>query len=282
MFIGSKEFNTDGNCFIAGILNVTPDSFYDGGCYSSVGPALDRTAVMIAEGADIIDVGGESTRPGHDEVSQQQELDRVIPVIEALCSRFDITLSVDTSAAVVAKAALNAGAAMINDVRGFRHDPALAGVVASAGAVCCLSHNSGKDKITDSMSELLRELEDTAGQAIAAGISRDKVILDPGIGFSKTHEMNLEAINRIDEINRLGYPVMLGVSRKSVVGTALGGLPPGERLEGSLAAAVISVVRGCSFIRVHDVRETRRAVTMAQAILFARTETFSGDSGFRT
>ena len=266
MTIGGREFETGRRCYIIGILNVTPDSFSDGGKWTELDAALRHTEDMIESGADIIDVGGESTRPGHTGITLQEELDRVVPVIEALHRRFDAPISADTCKSAVARAAVGAGADMINDIWGLRGDPDMAGAIAGAGVPCCLMHNRATPEYSDFIPDMINDLRESARLAAMAGIAPDRIILDPGIGFAKTYEMNLKAINRIDLIKGLGYPVLLGASRKSVIGLALD-LPVGERVEGSLAAAVIGIVRGCSFVRVHDVRETKRAITMAEAIL---------------
>jgi len=266
MIIGNREFDTGNRCYIMGILNVTPDSFSDGGKWETLDSALRHAEEMIGEGADIIDVGGESTRPGYIGITEQEEIDRAAPVIEALRNRFDLPLSIDTYKSGVARAALKAGADLVNDTWGLKSDPAMAGVIARAGVACCLMHNRAGIDYDDFISDLLRDLRESAAMAENAGVAADKVILDPGIGFGKTHEMNLEAINRISEIRELGYPVLLGASRKRVVGITLD-LPVNERIEGSLAAAVVGMVRGCSFVRVHDVKETRRAIKMTEAII---------------
>lgn len=266
MTIGSREFDTENRCYIVGILNVTPDSFSDGGKWSSITGALRHAEEMIGFGADIIDVGGESTRPGYVEITDSEELNRTVPVIEALRNRFDVPVSIDTYKSAVADSALRAGACMVNDIWGLKRDPAMAEVIARSGAVCCLMHNRGGMDYTDFTSDMLSDLRESAGLAEKAGIAADRIILDPGVGFAKTFEMNLRAINKLDLVRKLGYPVLLGVSRKSVVGLALD-LPVTERLEGSLAAAVIGIVRGCSFLRVHDVKETRRVIMMSEAIL---------------
>jgi len=269
MLINGREFETGNKCYIAGILNLTPDSFSDGGKWRTLDGALRHTEQMIVAGADMIDVGGESTRPGYAETSEDEEVCRTAPVIEAICSRFEVPISIDTRKSAVAKAAVEAGADMVNDISGFKHDHEMPWVVGRAGVACCLMHNRDKADYIDFMAELLCDLKESVEIARRAGVAEDKIIIDPGIGFAKTYEMNLEAINRLDVIGGLGYPVMLGASRKSFIGAALG-TPVTERLEGSLAAAVIGVVRGCSFLRVHDVKETRRAVTMAEAILQRR------------
>jgi len=266
MVIGNRSFDTDNRCYIVGILNVTPDSFSDGGKWNTLDNAMCHADRMIRGGADIIDVGGESTRPGYKQITQQEETDRTAPVVEALCSRFDTPVSIDTYKSSVAEAALSAGAAIINDIWGLKYDPEMAKVIARSGAICCLMHNRTQCDYADFMRDMLADLSESVHIAHEAGISDDKIILDPGVGFAKTHEMDLMAINRLDMIRELGYPVMLGVSRKSVIGSALG-VPVSARLEGSLAVATIGVIRGCSFIRVHDVPETKRAVKMAEAIV---------------
>ena len=266
MVIGEREFDTVSQCYVMGILNVTPDSFSDGGKCERLDSALRHAETMISEGADILDVGGESTRPGHVMISVQEETDRVIPIIEAIHTRFDVPISIDTYKSAVANAGLRAGADMVNDIWGLKHDREMAGVIAGAGVPCCLMHNRKETKYTDFLSDMLNDLRESAAFAEEAGISPDKVVLDPGIGFAKTYEMNLEAINKLDMIRKLGYPVLLGVSRKSVIGLALD-LPVTERLEGTIATTVIGVMRGCSFVRVHDVKEAKRAVAMTQAIL---------------
>jgi len=266
MVIGGRDFDTETKCYIMGILNVTPDSFSDGGKWSNLDNAIRHAEEMLEEGADIIDVGGESSRPGYSSITEQEEIDRAVPVVEALRSRFDIPISIDTCKSAVAYAALSAGADMVNDIWGLRRDSRMASLIAREGVPCCLMHNRDNMDYNNFINDMLSDLRESAELALNAGISPDKIILDPGVGFAKTYEMNLEAINKLDTVTLLGYPVLLGVSRKSVVGLTLE-LPVTERLEGSLAAAIIGVVRGCSFLRVHDVLETRRALTMAEAVL---------------
>ena len=266
MIIGGREFDTGNRCYVMGILNVTPDSFFDGGKWNDIDAALRHTDCMVGAGADIIDIGGESSRPGHTGVSPREEIDRVLPILEALGARFDVPLSIDTCKSAVAEAAIGAGAALVNDIWGLKRDPGMAGVIARSGVACCLVHNRGAVDYSDFVQDMIGDLAESAALAIMAGISKENVILDPGVGFSKTHRMDLEAINRIDAVIGLGYPVLLGVSRKSVVGGVLD-LPESERLEGSLAAAIVGLMRGCSFLRVHDVRETKRAVAMSEAII---------------
>lgn len=266
MLIGRREFDCDKRCYIVGILNVTPDSFSDGGKWNTLDDAIRHTEDMIRDGVDIIDIGGESTRPGHTVISEQEEIDRTIPVVEALHRRFDIPLSIDTYKSFIAEEALRTGADLVNDIWGLKRDSGMADVIARAGVPCCLMHNRKQIDYIDFQSDMINDLIESVEIAKGAGIAGNRIILDPGIGFAKTYEMNLQAINGLDKIRDLGYPALLGVSRKSVIGTALG-LPETERLEGSLAAVVIGMIRGCAFVRVHDVRETKLTVTMAEAIL---------------
>jgi len=269
MQIGGREFDLANGCYIMGILNVTPDSFSDGGKWDTLDSSLKHAQDMADSGADIIDVGGESSRPGHEKISAGEELDRILPVIEAIRSRIDVPISIDTCKSEVAQAALNAGAHLVNDIWGLKSDAEMAAVIARAAVPCCLMHNRTNMDYKDFMTDMLDDMREVLKAAKKAGIADDKIIIDPGIGFAKTHEMNLEAINRLDELKALGYPVLLGASRKRVVGLTLD-LPVEERVEGSLAAAVVGLVRGCSIIRVHDVKETFRAVEMTQAILGRR------------
>ncbi len=256
-----------------GILNVTPDSFSDGGAYRGPEAAAARGAEMVAEGADIIDVGGESTRPGARPVPEAEELARVIPSVRALRERTDALISVDTMKASVARAALAAGADVVNDVSALRFDPDMAGVVAASGAPIVLMHMRGTPETMQSFpayrdlfGEISSFLAERIEAARKAGIAADKIILDPGIGFGKTVEDNLALIDGLEFLEALDRPVLAGVSRKGFIGRTLG-LEPGDRLEGSLAAGVICVARGAHILRVHDVRPTRRAADMADAIL---------------
>ncbi|MCL2126484.1 MAG: dihydropteroate synthase [Oscillospiraceae bacterium] len=272
MVIGRRDFDVANRCYIMGILNVTPDSFSDGGKWSDIDDALRQAERMIGDGADIIDVGGESTRPGYAPIGENEEIDRVAPVIEALCERFDVPISVDTYKRAVAGAALKAGAVFVNDIWGLKRDPGMGALIAATGASCCLMHNRDGMNYIDFIPDMLNDLSGSVGIARLAGIRDDKIILDPGVGFAKTQEMNLEAINRLDALRGLGFPVMLGASRKSVIGNALG-LPVTQRVEGTLATTVIAVLRGCSFVRVHDVLESKRAIAMTEAII-GRSDSF--------
>ncbi|MBD5493540.1 MAG: dihydropteroate synthase [Lachnospiraceae bacterium] len=266
MKIGAKEFNKKGHTYIMGILNVTPDSFSDGGKYVKLDDALYHVEEMIGDGMDVVDIGGESTRPGYAVISDDEEIERVVPVIEAVKSRFDVPISLDTYKSKVASAGIAAGADMINDIWGFKYDKDLAGVIAKSGLPCCLTHNRQNAEYTNFMKEVLADLEETVEAAAGAGISGDKIILDPGIGFGKSYNNNLEMIDRLEIMHSFGYPIMVGTSRKSVIGEATG-LPESERVEGTLVTTVFAVKKGALFVRVHDVKENARAIKMAEAIL---------------
>ncbi len=266
MKIGSREFDTKNETYIMGILNVTPDSFSDGGKFHTLDAALYHVREMLEEGADIVDIGGESTRPGHKMITQEEEIERVVPVIEAVKSRFDIPVSVDTYKGKVAEAALKAGADLVNDIWGFKYDKTVAELTAKYGAACCLMHNR-KEAVYDAfLTDLVKDMEECVRIAQEAGVADDKIMLDPGVGFAKTWEMNLEAIHHVDVLHQLGFPILLGTSRKSVIGIALD-LPSDQRVEGTLATTVMGVMKGCSFVRVHDIKENKRAIQMIRAIL---------------
>ena len=266
MKIGNKEFKEHGKTYIMGILNVTPDSFSDGGKWNDMDRALFRVEEMIKEGMDILDVGGESTRPGYIMLSEEEEAERIVPVIEALKVRFEVPISLDTYKGEVARAGIAAGADMINDIWGLKHDEKMAEVIAQSGLPCCLMHNRTDITYRNFMEDVEKDLAETLKQAQRAGIASDKIILDPGVGFAKTYEQNLEIIRNLEQLHMFGCPLLLGTSRKSVIGLTLD-LPVEERLEGTLATSVIGVVKGCSFVRVHDIKENVRAVKMTEAIL---------------
>lgn len=267
MRIGNKDFDLKNRTYLMGILNVTPDSFSDGGHYNHPDAALKHAEEMIKEGADIIDIGGESTRPGYTQITDTEEIARTVPVIEAIRRNFDIPISIDTCKSSVAKAALLAGASLVNDIWGLKYDEKMAAVIAESGAACCLMHNRKNMDYTDFMEDMKRDLQESLQLAERAGISKEKIILDPGVGFAKTYEQNLAAIRCLEELVELHFPVLLGTSRKSVIGLTLD-LPPGERVEGTLVTTVMAVERHCAFVRVHDVKENYRAVKMAEAILY--------------
>lgn len=266
MIIGGKKFDTENHCYVMGILNVTPDSFSDGGKFNTMDAAMRHAQEMAEEGVDIFDVGGESTRPGHVQITEEEEIARVAPVIERLKAEFDIPVSVDTYKNHVAEAALQAGADLVNDIWGLKYDEKMAAVIAKHNVACCLMHNREKAEYQDFIQDVLSDLQETISLAKQAGIAQDKIMLDPGIGFGKTYEMNLEMMKHLDALNGLGYPVLLGTSRKSMIGLTLD-LPADQREEGTLVTTVMGIVSGCSFVRVHDVKANKRAVKMTEAIL---------------
>ena len=273
---GKREYDLCGRTHLMGILNVTPDSFSDGGKFQSIDLAMHRGLQMVEEGADIIDVGGESTRPrgrsygeGADNVSMDEELRRVIPVIEKLVMHTDAPISIDTYKSEVARAALSAGATIVNDISGFMFDPAMPRVVAEAGASAVVMHIQGTPKTmqqnpsyTDLMDEVGAYLAGSVEKGRAVGI--EQMIIDPGIGFGKRLEHNLQLIAQLDQFATLGCPILVGPSRKSFIGAILD-VGVDDRLEGSIAAAVTCVLNGAHIVRVHDVKETKRAVLVADA-----------------
>lgn len=265
MNIGGRSFDVANHTYIMGILNVTPDSFSDGGKFNHADTALFHAEQMIVEGADIIDIGGESTRPSYQQITAQEEIERTAPIIELIKSMFDIPISIDTYKAQVAEAAIQAGASMVNDIWGLKYDTDMAGLIAKSNTACCLMHNRNNLEYQNFMEDVKSDLKESLRLAETAGISRDKIILDPGIGFAKTYEHNLELICKIQQLQELGYPMLLGTSRKSVVGLTLE-LPVSERVEGTLVTTVLGVMAHCAFVRVHDVKENRRAIQMTEAI----------------
>jgi len=250
---------------IMGILNVTPDSFSDGGRYCRLEDALRQAESLVSEGADILDIGAESTRPGHQEVSASEEWGRLEPILAALVDRLEVPISVDTYKAEVAAKALQAGAHMINDVWGLQRDPEMAAVVGEFRAPVVVMHNQTHTNYRHLMGDILEFLRESIRRAEEQGLEGDSIIVDPGIGFGKTTDQNLEVMARLAELQSLGHPVLLGASRKSMIGNTLN-LPVNERLEGTLATSVLGAVAGVDIIRVHDVAANRRAVRMADAI----------------
>ena len=265
MRIGNKEFDRTNKTYIMGILNVTPDSFSDGGRYQGLDGALHRVEEMIAQGAHIIDIGGESTRPGYERISEEEEIARIMPIVEAIKDSFDVPLSVDTYKSKVAAEAILAGADLINDIWGLKWDAKMAEVIAKGEVACCLMHNRQNPSYHNFMAEVKDDLRESIRLANAAGIAAERIILDPGVGFAKTYEQNLQVINQLTELNELGYPILLGTSRKSVIGLTLDE-PVEKRLEGTLVTTVMAVLAGCSFVRVHDIEENAKAIKMAEAI----------------
>lgn len=260
---------------VMGIVNLTPDSFSDGGQFNSLAEAIARAEEMVAEGADILDVGGESTRPGAGSVTVDEELRRVIPVIEALAKRTSVPLSVDTTKAAVARAALEAGAEIVNDISGLRFEPELAAATAAANAGLILMHSRGQlidmhklEPVADIMAEVRSSLRRSIAEAERRGVSRACLVLDPGIGFSKSQPQNLELIARLDELTRAfaEFPFLIGTSRKSFIGRLLDGAPAGARLFGTMATVTAAILRGAQIVRVHDVRAAVETARVADAL----------------
>lgn len=259
---------------VMGILNVTPDSFYDGGRYLDTRAALQRALQMAEEGADIIDIGGESTRPGSEPVSEEEELRRVLPIIEAVRTHVGVPISIDTTKSGVAERALQAGACMVNDISGLGFDTRMAEVVARYGALCCIMHIQGTPQTmqrsphyTDVVADISTYFHQRLALAEQAGIPRQHIWLDPGIGFGKTVEHNLEILRRLREFTAFGLPILIGTSRKSFIGKVLGDLPIEERLEGTAATVAVAILNGASAVRVHDVRAMVRVARMTDAIV---------------
>lgn len=279
------NFDFSKRTYIMGILNVTADSFSGDGIAGEkniLQVALEKAQSFVNDGADILDIGGESTRPGAEPVSLQEEMDRVLPVIEAIRKQLDVPISIDTYKARVAQSALDAGAVWINDVWGLHADAEMASVAAQYGTPIVLMHNRSKPSQAELQQHLggryigvpydnlvedvKKELMESVALAKAAGVKESQIILDPGIGFGKTVEQNLELVNRLDEIGQLGYPVLLGASRKSFIGYTLN-LPPDDRLEGTEAVCAVGIVRGANILRVHDVKALTRVARMTDAII---------------
>ena len=269
MIIGNKILDFKERTYIMGILNVTPDSFSDGGNYNNVELALERAKEMIEEGVDIIDIGGESTRPGAEYVSEEEEINRVIPIVKAIKKELDVLISVDTYKSNTAKAAILAGADIINDIWAFKKDEEMAKVVADNNVTCVLMHNRENILYNNIMEDVIKDLEESIEIALSKGVKKDKIILDPGIGFAKNYEENLIVMNNLEDIVSLGYPVLLATSRKSMIGKALD-LPVNERVEGTTATTVFGITKGCNMVRVHDIKENKRVAVMTDKIIRAK------------
>lgn len=248
-----------------GILNRTPDSFFDGGRYSEINSAVEHILSMILEGADIIDVGGESTRPDSVPIDVNEEIERVVPLIKEISQKCDIPISIDTYRAKTAEAAIKAGACLVNDVWGLKADPNMADVVAQYGVPICIMHNRKTPNYQNLIDDIKSDLSKSIEIALKSGIKDENIILDPGIGFGKTYENNIEIMNKIEKIKLMGFPLLLGISRKSIIGLTLD-LPAEDRLEGTIAANVIGILKGVDIIRVHDVGQNKRAAIMADKI----------------
>lgn len=283
MLIGNREFKESGKTYIMGILNVTPDSFSDGGRFLDKGQRgglrkeqmdtlLFQVEEMIKDGMDIVDIGAESTRPGYQRISDEEEMERLLPVLWAIKKHFDLPISVDTYKSRVAKVALSEGVDLLNDIWGLQapEDPEhkMAEVIAASGAACCLMHNRDNTDYQDFLPDVMEDLKETLAIAEKAGIEKGKIILDPGVGFAKSTEQNLLVTKHLADFQKLGFPILLGTSRKSMIGNTLN-LPKDQREEGTMVTSVMAVMAGCMFVRVHDVRANKRAVQMTEAILQA-------------
>ena len=261
-----KKITLGERTLVMGILNITPDSFSDGGKYGNTETALAYARRMETEGVDIIDVGGESTRPGYVPVGLEEELDRVLPVLRALVREVDVPISIDTTKAEVARRALEEGAHIVNDQWALRADPALAPLCAEFGVPLVMMHNRRNTEYRDLMGDMVRYFEESIEVAVSAGVPRDNIIIDPGIGFGKTVEQNIEVMRRMRELECLGLPVLLGTSRKSLIGKTLN-LPSEQRVEGTGATVALGIVNGADIVRVHDVKEMVRVARMTDAMV---------------
>jgi len=267
--IGNKEYKLGERTYIMGILNVTPDSFSDGGKFNEIEAAVSQAKKLVEAGADIIDVGGESTRPGAEYVTEEEEIKRVVPIIKAIKKELDVTISIDTYKSKTAEEAIKAGADIINDIWGAKYDKNIAKVAAKYNVPIILMHNREDKPYANLMEDIIKDLQESIDIALEAGVKKENIILDPGIGFAKTYEENLMVMNKCEVIRDMGYPVLLGTSRKSMIGLTLN-LPVNERVEGTLATTVMGIMKGMEFIRVHDVLENKRAAIMTDIILKAK------------
>lgn len=264
--VGDKNFKLGERTLIMGILNVTPDSFSDGGQFFDLDQALEHARSMVEEGIDILDIGGESTRPQAVPLSEEEELERVLPVLDKLVGKVGVPLSIDTYKAFVAEKALEMGVHMVNDVWGFKADPEIAEVAARYHVPVCLMHNRKVAQYDDLMTEITEDLRESLDIALKAGVKEENLILDPGIGFGKNLEHNLETMNHLKELVALGYPLLLGTSRKSMIGKVLD-LPAQDRLEGTAATLAYGITQGADIVRVHDIKYMKRVVNMTDAIV---------------
>jgi len=272
--VGGRTFEIGERTYLMGVVNVTQDSFSDGGRYLDPAAAIAHGEALARAGADLVDVGGESTRPGAQSVGADEELARILPVIRGLRERIEVPISVDTTKAEVARAALEAGASLVNDISGLRFDPELAPVAARAGAACCLMHIQGTPRTMqasprygDLVEEIVASLTESVSRAEQAGIPRDRLLVDPGIGFGKTFAHNLFLLRRLGELRVLGLPVLVGTSRKAFLGALTGGKPPGERVVATAATvAIVAAAGGADFVRVHDVAEAKDAAAVGDAV----------------
>ncbi len=264
--IGKEIWTWGERTYVMGILNVTPDSFSDGGRYNEMAEALKHAELLINEGADIIDIGGESTRPGATTVTVEEEIARVVPIISCLSQQITAPISIDTYHVKTAEAALKAGAHMLNDVWGLKADPDMAGLAAQYNVPICIMHNKKSTQYDNLIEDMKRELAESIEIALKAGIQDEQIILDPGIGFGKTWGHNVLVMRHLEEFKQMGYPVLLGTSRKSFIGMVLD-LPVQERIEGTIATTVTGITKGIDIVRVHDVKENKRAALMTDKMV---------------
>ncbi len=265
MKIGNREFDLMNHTYVMGILNVTPDSFSDGGKYNDIEKACIRVGEMIKEGVHIIDLGGESTRPNHIQITEMEEIERVIPFIEAIKREYDIPISLDTYKGNVAKAGIAAGVDLINDIWGLQYDQIMPEVVSKSGLPCVLMHNRDNLTYTNFIEDVTSDFTQIIGTAHHAGISEERIILDVGVGFGKTYEQNIQVMQEMEKFHVFGYPLLLGTSRKSVIQKTLN-LPSNDCVEGTIATTILAVMKYCGFVRVHDIKENARAIQMAEAL----------------
>ncbi|MEP9408934.1 dihydropteroate synthase [Peribacillus frigoritolerans] len=263
---GSFDLDYSNKTLIMGILNVTPDSFSDGGKYNRIDAALKHAERMVNDGADILDVGGESTRPNYERISDEEEIERVAPIIEAISRNIEVPISVDTYKSRVAEAALKAGAHILNDIWGGKADSLMSKVAAEYKVPIILMHNRGNMEYGHFVRDVLQDLFESIMLVKDAGVKDENIILDPGIGFAKDLKLNLEMMRNLDKLVSLGYPVLLATSRKSMIGHVLD-LPPSERMEGTAATICHGIQQGCQMVRVHDVKEMARTAKMMDALL---------------
>lgn len=268
MIIRDKNFDVKNNVYVMGILNVTPDSFSDGGKYNNLDNALFHAEKMVNEGVDIIDIGGESTRPGHIKISDDEEIQRIAPIISAIRERFDTPISLDSYKSKVIEANLNQ-IDMINDIWGLKYDDKMADVVAKSCLPYCLMHNRKNSEYSNFFEDLITDIKESLEIAEKAGMRKENIILDGGVGFAKSYEQNLQVINRTEELCKLGYPVMIATSRKSVIGNTLD-KEVDERVIGTVATTVMGIAKGASFVRVHDIDQNLDAIKMTKSILEER------------
>ncbi|MBT2679215.1 dihydropteroate synthase [Bacillus sp. ISL-35] len=263
---GPYTLDYSSQTLVMGILNVTPDSFSDGGKYNQLENSVVRAKQMMEDGAQILDIGGESTRPGYERISDEEEISRVVPAIEAITKELQVPLSIDTYKSKVAKSAIDAGAVIINDIWGAKEDPEIADVAAETGVPIILMHNRNDRNYTHFIRDVLNDLYESITIAKKAGVSDEQIILDPGIGFAKDLAENLEMMRHLDTLVSLGYPVLLGTSKKSMIGGVLG-LPVSERTEGTGASVCYGIQKGCQIVRIHDVKEMSRMAKMMDAMM---------------